>query len=368
MTRPNWSIFGCTSSAATTVAALLFAFVLSLAVNQAAQAQTYHVIHYFTGGADGDEPWAGLTIDAGGNLYGVAEGGGDLHFCRGFGCGTVFKLMHTDSGWAFTTLYQFHGFDGAAPQANLVFGADGALYGTTGAGGELQGWCDDGCGGGTVFKLQQTDPECQGPNCAWTETTLYRFNSFDDGVNPSSPLTFDSAGNIYGTTPNGGSASLGVVYRLRYSEGGWSEQLVHTFTGPPDGAVPYSNVLIDRAGNLYGTAQGYDYSGGVIYELMPGQSGWTENILHTFTYNEGIDPIGGVSTDLAGNFYGATAGGGYGNGEYGVVYELSRSGSSGTSTRFMTCRAQAADHGAISRSTAPATCMERQRAIFLSCS
>jgi len=152
---------------------------------------------------------------------------------------------------------------------------------------------------------------------------LYRFPSREDGVGPASPLTFDGAGNIYGTTSLGGAFDNGVVYELSPSNGGWTEKVLHTFgSQQPDGATPYSTVVFDGADNLYGTAQGSGNHGGVVYELTPTSSGWVETILHTFTSSEGWDPIGGLISDSSGNLYGAT----YGDGNDGIVYELSPSG------------------------------------------
>ena len=124
-----------TIGAATAVRALTIAFVLIMATMQAAQASTFNVIYNFTGGSDGTSPYAGLTIDGTGALYGTALSGGTGH-------GTVFKLANTGSGWVFTTLYTFAGGnDGASPRSRVIIGPDGGLYGETFAGGGT------GCGG-----------------------------------------------------------------------------------------------------------------------------------------------------------------------------------------------------------------------------
>ena len=109
----------------TAAAVLTIGFMLAVAISQPLQAQTFTVVHAFTGGGDGGDPMAGLTVDAAGNFYGTTWSGGA-------GYGTVFKLWHVGGGWRITPLYSFAGgYDGAGPQARLVFGPDGSLYGTT---------------------------------------------------------------------------------------------------------------------------------------------------------------------------------------------------------------------------------------------
>src|SRR3974377_1530361 len=114
----------------TFVIAISNVLLLMAAAAQSAPAQTFTVIHNFTGGQDGDDPMAGVTIDEAGNLYGTAEGGGTAG-C-GYGCGTVYQLKHKGSGWVFNLLYSFTGgSDGGNPWARVIFGPDGTLYGTT---------------------------------------------------------------------------------------------------------------------------------------------------------------------------------------------------------------------------------------------
>jgi uncharacterized repeat protein (TIGR03803 family) len=146
-------------------------FVLTFILLPPAQAQTYQVIHNFTGGQDGAYPEAGLT-ERGGNLYGTAYQGG------GSNRGTVFKLARNGSGWIFTPLYSFTGgTDGSAPIAGVVFGRDGTIYGTTEFGGHN---CGVGCG--TVFHLRPPLSVCKTVLCAWTETVLYQFSGSSDGA------------------------------------------------------------------------------------------------------------------------------------------------------------------------------------------
>jgi uncharacterized repeat protein (TIGR03803 family) len=141
-------------------------------------------------------------------------------------------------------------------------------------------------------------------------------------------LTFDQAGNIYGTTTTGGTRDAGVVFQLHPSNGGWTESVLYSFTGHADGAYPQSGVVLDQAGNLYGTTLYGGLQFGVVYKLSPHVSQWTESVLYEFqrSMNDGGDPVGGLIFDEAGNLYGATSSGGtFG---VGVAYELTLSAGS----------------------------------------
>ena len=337
---PN-AIFGASprpEGAALAIMLLFLIFVLlfiTLAA-QPAQAQTFTVIYNFTGGSDGLEPQAGLTIDKAGNLYGTAIVGG-----RG-GYGTVFKLAHINSGWIFTPIYSFTGGnDGAQPRARLVFGPDGSLYGTTTQGGGGNGCGGQGCG--TVFRLRPAPTACKTALCPWSETALYRFTGTLDGGEPSGAVTFDKAGNIYGATAQGGPqsgncflGSCGTVYKLTPSNGSWTESVLYSFAGGTDGQWPVGSVIFDSAGNLYGSTNGGGFSGGsygygTIFQLMPSGSSWLETILHAF--QGGTDGQGQQDSpilDKSGNLYGTTAGGGTSGG--GTVYELTPSNGGWTLT------------------------------------
>ena len=220
-------------------------------LTQPAQAQTFTVIHTFTGGVDGANPHAGLTIDGTGNLYGTAARGG-------VGYGTVFKLAHKNSQWMFASLYSFAGgYGGSEPYARVVIGSDDTLYGTTFAGG--YGGCTYGghFGCGTVFNVRPPASVCRISFCSWMATVLYHFTgSPPDGRNPLGDLAFDNAGNIYGKTFRGGSSRDGSVYKLAPSDGGWTESILYSFLGGNDGSNPGSGLTFDSVGNLYGTALG----------------------------------------------------------------------------------------------------------------
>jgi uncharacterized repeat protein (TIGR03803 family) len=207
--------------------------------------------------------------------------------------------------------------DGSTPVAGLIFDAAGNLYSTTSGGGTY--------GPGTVFELTP----------AGTETVLYSFGAFGDGVSPYAGLIFDAAGNLYGTTYGGGAyqcslgAGCGTVFELSPNgTGGWTETVLHSFGNGTDGAIPSAGLIFDAAGNLYGTtAYGGDYGGyngdGTVFELSPnGSGGWTETVLHNFHYNgtDGVSPYAGLIFDAAGNLYGTTREGG--TSSYGTVFEI----------------------------------------------
>jgi uncharacterized repeat protein (TIGR03803 family) len=295
------------------------------------QAQTYQVLHSF-GGVDGAYPFAGLSMDSAGNLYGTTDMGGMLS-CTQYpnGCGTVFKLKHSGSGWSLNSLYKFPGGSGGAgTMAEVAIGADGSLYGTTDVGGILS--CspyDTGCG--TVYKVRPPERACATALCSWNEVVLYSFMGGADGALPGyGKPVFDSAGNLYNTVTEGGSTDClamgcGLVYKLTPLTNGWAKSVVHLFTGV-DGQYPAGGVIFDNAGNIYGTtALGGGAGYGVVFELTPSGSGWTETVLYSFQGgSDGQYPEGGLVFDGSGNIYGATSYGGVHGG--GTVFELAPSG------------------------------------------
>jgi uncharacterized repeat protein (TIGR03803 family) len=238
---------------------------------------TESTIYSFTGGSDGGAPEAVMTLDAAGNLYGTTQVGGSGS-CN---CGTVFELSRSAHGvWTETTLYSFAGgADGSNPRyTNLVFDAAGNLYGVTEFGGTALG--------GTVFELS---PQAGG---GWTESVLYAFaGGASDGANPIGGVVFDTAGNLYGATLDGGSqrcgsGGCGGVFELSpQAGGGWREQMIYFFQDGDDGAVPISLLVIDPTGNLYGMTQTGGSGGcGTVYKLSPASGGgWSKHTLHQFT-------------------------------------------------------------------------------------
>ena len=281
---------------------------------------TEKVIHAFCPQSpclDGLNPTGSLLFDSAGNLYGTTSYGG------AHGQGVVFQLVPGASGtWTENVLYSFCNphiscRDGANPQPGLVFDSAGNLYGTTWVGGESAG-----CRGrypntcGVVFELTPQN------NRQWTERVLHAFN-YHDGAYPFAGLVFDGAGNLYGTTPYGGAFGSGVVFELvPGADGSWAENIIHHFDAVPH--LPASTPVFDNAGNLYGTAlRGGGQNCGTVFKLTPGQNGvWTQTVLHTFTGPDtGCGPLAGVILDSAGNLYG-TASGNYGSDGDGLVYEI----------------------------------------------
>ena len=282
------------------------------------------LIYKFKGSTDGAAPEGSLVFDSAGNLYGTTISGGK-------GWGTVFELSPNQDGtWTESILYSFlNGTDGAYPGSGVILDTLGNLYGSADYGGCNAMTCD-----GVVFKLAPN----QG---SWTESILYTFLGGADGSSPSA-LAFDAAGNLFGTTPNGGNAQsrcggCGTVFELSPSQGGsWTKTILHSFTYGLDGAYPESGVTFDSAGNLYGEAPeggslACPLSGcGVVYELVPGSGGWTFSVAYTFkglNGSTGLYPNGGLALDSAGNFYGATEAGGntlcYDGYGCGTIFELS---------------------------------------------
>jgi len=295
---------------------------------ETAQAQTFTVLHSFTGGADGALPSAGLTQDLAGNLYGTTTLGGMNHGgdCYDAGCGIVFKLMSTGSDWILSPLHAFGQFpDGNYPLSRVTFGPDGAFYGTTAQGGQSGQGCSAG-GCGTVFKLNPQSTARAASLAAWRDKIIYPFGGDPDGYGTCcGDVVFDRAGILYGTTWNGGASELGTIYELVPSGTDWTEKVLYSFTGGDDGAWPFGSVILDQAGSLYGvTYKGGSYSWGTIFQLKWSGTNWTLTTLYAFKGEaDGGFPIGGLILDQLGNLFGSTSTLGPGGG--GVVFVLSPS-------------------------------------------
>ena len=291
----------------TLFASLLFFFAV---LSQPAHSQTYKIIYNFTGqGSDGATPYGGPTLDSLGNLYGTTNLGGT------YGSGSVYRLSPNGSSWKYTSLYSFKGIaDGAGPgYGTLAIGADRALFGTTEGGGYF----------GTAFAI------CA---CPGREIQLQSFGRGTDGAEPMSGVVLDSSGNFYGTTMLGGANGNGTVYEAKRSGKTWAESVLYSFTGGSDAINPVATVSLDAQGNLYGTAPaGGAFGNGAVYKLTHSSSGWTETVLYSFQGGtDGANPVGGVIVDKAGNLYGTTFDGGINGG--GTVYELSPSNGTWTFT------------------------------------
>jgi uncharacterized repeat protein (TIGR03803 family) len=278
----------------------------------AAGAKGYAVLYHFCSQSnctDGRWPYAGLVADADGNLYGTTGAGG-LDPCRLYGCGTVFKV--TPKGEE-TVLHAFSAsYDGSGPYGGLIRDKRGNLYGTTATGGS------SGCGGiqygcGTFFRV----------SASGKEKVLYAFGGGSDGAYPLGGVVADRRGNFYGTTADGGGGTqcivqfggCGTVFKIA-SDG--TETKLYGFGGGSDGANPQDALIMDKSGNLFGTAlaggntnacsQNESPGCGVVFEVAADGS---EKTLYTFQGgNDGWAPIASLSEDKSGNLYGTTQAGG----------------------------------------------------------
>jgi uncharacterized repeat protein (TIGR03803 family) len=301
---------------------IMTTLLLALAA-QAHAASDVTVLHAFSGNKDGAYPDSNLTADAAGNFYGTTQIGGV------FGAGTVFELSPIPNGkWRFTLLYTFTGgTDGGNPLGSLVFDATGNAYSTVSSGGAN--------GFGAVFEL--TPPAHPNRGKAWTEKVLYSFQAGSDGALPFGNVVFDAAGNIFGTTSIGGHshvgclAGCGTIYELSPDgSGSWKETVLHRLLDAfGDGAEPRDGLVMDAAGNLYGTTyEGGNnevcngYGCGSVFELSPPVSGkrWSFKTLVDFNAIDGALVRGGVTLDANGIIYGTTIYGGAFN--VGTVFSI----------------------------------------------
>ena len=330
--------------------------VMFLAMIPAIQAQSFSVMHEFAGGADGAFPVGGVTLDAKGNVYGTTSDGGS------FTVGVVFKvdkgnnetipLNFDESNGAFPgstmiqdaagnfygtadegpggagvifemspqgkekLLYAFQGGTGnnaRVPSGSPLLDKSGDIYGTTIKGGK--GSCLFGCG--AIYRLDM----------AGKLHVLYSFSGGRDGNEPYGPLVEDAAGNLYGVALYGGDLSCpefpqqgcGVVFELAKSG---NLTVLHTFKGP-DGASPQPGLLMDQAGNLYGTAgYGGHAENGLLFKISPAGK---YSVLHRFNGTDGSTPNGGLVADSTGNLYGTAQTGGA-DMLYGTIFEMTTTG------------------------------------------
>ena len=278
---------------------------------------TESVLYQFSGSFDSSP--GELTFDAAGNIYGITRFGGPYE------AGNVYTLNRLQ-GWQERLLHTF-GYPsdgGGGPYGAITVNADGNLYGTTLGEGAHNA--------GVVYRLTR-----QGP-FSWRETVLYAFAGGADGNYPVG-VTFGPDGDLYGVTLVGGNLSAaqcglfgcGTIFKLTpNSDGTWTKTTIYAFRGAPrDGAFPEDRLMFDRAGNIYSTTHGGGNNTvclngcGTVFKLTPSSGGrWTESILYFFTGgSDGSYPVGTMAIDAAGNLYGTTANGGYGDG---VAYEITQ--------------------------------------------
>jgi uncharacterized repeat protein (TIGR03803 family) len=300
------------------------------------------VLYRFTGGADGAFPmYSNLIFDSLGNLYGTTYEGGTYNY------GTVFELSPVGSEWTESVLYSFTSYDAGCPLNGLIRDSAGNFYGTHACeyGAGICGVFELSLSGNTwteqqIYSVVLPDQSTTGlaiddagnifgvghsiafelyPNGrgGWTPTVIHKFGSHPLGYIPEGGPVLDKAGNVYGTTIEGGAYGYGVVYKLspRKKPGPYTETVLYSFTGGQDGACPVWGLVFDAAGNIYGTTD-YCYNGKVtvptVFELVaPVRKGsYQQKTLWTFDGTDGGDMGGSIVMDSAGNLYGATNNGG----------------------------------------------------------
>src|SRR5580698_6372308 len=240
---------------------------------------THTVLYNFTGGADGGEPYKGVTLDAHGDLYGTAVTGGGGS-CEG-GCGVVYKLSNSGGVWTQSVVHTFTGGnDGSGPGSPVALDQHGNLFGTTPTGGAK--------GFGVVYEVKR------GADGNWSLRVLHTFTGGVDGLGGSaSRMLLDASGNFYGVNTVGGAHGFGNVFELTFSSGKWHLRTLYSFQDQPDGASPYGGLIIGKDGSLYGTTY---YAGandlGAVYKLTRANGSWTESVVYSFKGgSDGDSPI-----------------------------------------------------------------------------
>ncbi len=272
-----------------------------------ASAHGFQVVHNFTNGSDGGVPPYTLVLDTKGRLVGTANQGGTN------GAGVIFRMTQKKSGWSLAPLYDFSGDDGQ-PGWGLTLDK-GSMYSIASYAEVMGGPC------GSALQINRSQKQ-------WQSVLMHTFVQKNDGC-PTGNMVLDKAGNAYGVTQNGGADGWGSIYQLSPSGGSWTETILYSFQGSSDGGAPYSGMIFDKAGNLYGTATARGGAGcgqgcGTVYELSLSQSGWTYKVIYTFTGgNDGGQPTAGLVGDKSGNLYGAAESFGANGG--GTIFELSPS-------------------------------------------
>jgi len=341
---PKGNLYGTTSGGGLSSANCPFNCGVVFELSPAGSGWTYNVLYNFTGGADGGQPRGTLAFDVAGNLYGTTASGGTVNSNCSTGCGTVFELSPSGSSWALSVLHSFDGGeDGTAPSSGVILDANGNLYGTTASGGTG--------GGGIVFELS---PSPSG----WIFSTVYN-PTWSDGTFLVGGLVLDAMGNLYGTAWTGGISNncgqgCGTVFELSPSGSGWKFLMLHTFSGPTlgDGALPWGTLIRDSAGDLFGTtSEGGARCGscaGTVFKLSLSQGVWKETVLHRFrgtSFSDGEAPLAGLTMDGQGNLYGTTNYGGATCADCGTVFKLVPNSKGGWNYRTIYSFSNGADGG-----------------------
>jgi uncharacterized repeat protein (TIGR03803 family) len=260
----------------------------------------------------------GLLMDNLGNFYG-SIGPGDY-----FGAGAIGELSPSTGGWTYTQLYSFcsqgNCADGDGEPAPPIWDGKGNLWGTTTEGGANGRACYFGCG--VIFEMT---PNGDG---TWTYHVRHVFAAFpNDGQLPDGSLVMDAAGNFYGSTEGGGPHGNGTIFKFAFTSGKWKETLLYDFPSCLEGCYPEGTLAMDTAGNLYGMAQGganscAGFSCGVVFRLSPQRDGtWKYNVVYDLNETTGgVLPFYGVILDGKGNLFGVTSS--FGKYNAGTAFEI----------------------------------------------
>jgi uncharacterized repeat protein (TIGR03803 family) len=311
--------------------------VFELTPNGTSWTQT--ILYSFMAGDDGAHPQSGLIMDAAGNLYGTTSLGGPNN------TGTVFELSRSGDTWTEKIIYAIPSNDSIGMYAGLAMDGAGNLYGASGA---------------TVFELSPNG------NGGWNPSILATFSPSGKGpFDAEGTLVLDQAGNLYGTSAWGGANNLGTVYKLTHKNGSWQESVLYSFpANRAQGSHPWGGVVLDAAGNIYGTAMTGGLNStycqltcGTVFELSPVGGSYEEKTLAEFNYIDGSTPMASLVLDSAGKLYGTTfAGGALGGGIAGTVFEVNPS--SPATTTALTSSPNPSLHGQAVTFTAVVTSSE----------
>lgn len=284
------------------------AMSVTFAPGQPASAANFQVIHDFTGRADGAAPGYTLLRDGKKAFIGTANQGGA-------GYGTVFRIKRKSGNWTVKPLYKLAATDGQ-PGWGVIAGKNGSLFVNASYASVQGGPC------GSALELDP--PTAPASRAKLVSTLLHTYTKSEDGC-PSGNLLRGSGGKLFGVTQNGGAYGWGSVFELKLSRSGWKQTILHSFQGQADGGAPYSELIGDGAGNLYGTASSSEINAGTVFEVSPSQNGWAFKVLYTFTGgNDGGQPVAALTFDSAGNLYGATTSSGAKGG--GTIFQMAPSG------------------------------------------